>query len=101
MTCSRCGREEGRKLEKFEQNNLLGQYLEETDYSGLCSLCEKDLTSQLNKRKKYPFPGPNGDLLNGIHYYTENGLMVFTELYHIARGYCCENNCRHCSYKSK
>ncbi|MFB0945197.1 MAG: DUF5522 domain-containing protein [Spirosomataceae bacterium] len=31
-------------------------------------------------------------------YYTETGLMVFTEAYHRKRGYCCKSNCRHCPY---
>ena len=34
-------------------------------------------------------------------YYFENGLMVFTEAYHLKRGYCCQNNCRHCPYGFK
>lgn len=34
-----------------------------------------------------------------IHYYFENGLMVFTEAWHLKRGYCCGNGCRHCPYK--
>ncbi len=31
-------------------------------------------------------------------WYFENGLMVFTEAYHLKRGYCCGNGCRHCPY---
>jgi hypothetical protein len=32
-------------------------------------------------------------------YYTdENGLSVFTANYHLKRGYCCGNRCRHCPY---
>lgn len=34
-------------------------------------------------------------------YYFENGLMVFTEKYHLKRGYCCQRGCRHCPYKSR
>lgn len=33
------------------------------------------------------------------NYYMENGYMVFTEAYHLARGYCCGNACRHCPYE--
>jgi len=33
-------------------------------------------------------------------YYTENRLLVFTAKYHLERGYCCRNGCRHCPYKS-
>ncbi len=31
-------------------------------------------------------------------YYFENGFLVFTEKYHLQRGYCCKNGCRHCPY---
>lgn len=34
-------------------------------------------------------------------YYVDNGLLVFTAAYHIARGYCCKNGCRHCPYGFK
>ncbi|MBL7859392.1 MAG: hypothetical protein JNM57_16995 [Cyclobacteriaceae bacterium] len=32
-------------------------------------------------------------------FYLENGLTVFTEAYHLKRGYCCKNACRHCPWK--
>ena len=35
------------------------------------------------------------------HYYFENGFLVFTEKYHLERGYCCGNGCRHCPYGFK
>ncbi len=39
------------------------------------------------------------NFLEGIHfYYDESGLMVLTEKYHLERGYCCGNGCRHCPY---
>lgn len=32
-------------------------------------------------------------------YYTnEEGFIVFTEKYHLKRGYCCKSNCKHCPY---
>jgi len=34
-------------------------------------------------------------------YYIENGLYVFTEAYHLKRGYCCKSGCRHCPYGFK
>jgi hypothetical protein len=37
-------------------------------------------------------------LKEGIDYYLEEGLMVFTSTYHLKRGYCCQNTCRHCPY---
>ncbi len=35
------------------------------------------------------------------YYLTEEGFVVFTEKYHLKRGYCCQSNCRHCPYVSK
>jgi len=32
------------------------------------------------------------------YYYNEDGLIVLTEKYHLERGYCCGNGCRHCPY---
>ncbi len=39
------------------------------------------------------------ELIEGKHYYIENGLMVFMEAYHLARGNCCGNACRHCPFE--
>jgi hypothetical protein len=36
--------------------------------------------------------------LEGIDYYIENGLLVFTAQYLRDRGYCCTSGCRHCPY---
>ena len=41
------------------------------------------------------------DFVEKIHYYLENGKIVFTEQYHINRGFCCGNKCRHCVYEPK
>ena len=38
------------------------------------------------------------ELIEGIDYYVESGLLVFTEYYLRERGYCCTNGCRHCPY---
>jgi len=32
------------------------------------------------------------------YYFLKNGLMVFTEVYHLQRGFCCKNECKHCPY---
>ena len=37
-------------------------------------------------------------LIEGEDYYLENGLMVLTAAYHLRRGYCCEQGCRHCPF---
>lgn len=31
-------------------------------------------------------------------YYNELGYFVFTEQYHLKKGYCCGNGCKHCPY---
>ena len=35
------------------------------------------------------------------YYYNKEGLIIFTEKYHLKRGYCCENKCKQCPYKYK
>ncbi|MGX9985009.1 DUF5522 domain-containing protein [Chryseobacterium sp. POL2] len=35
---------------------------------------------------------------NEDFYYNENGYKVFTATFHLKRGYCCKNGCRHCPY---
>jgi len=32
------------------------------------------------------------------YYFNEQGLMVFTAAYHLNRGYCCKNRCKHCPW---
>ncbi|MDR9399571.1 DUF5522 domain-containing protein [Salibacter sp.] len=32
------------------------------------------------------------------YYYSEEGYIVFTEKYHLKRGYCCQSGCLHCPY---
>jgi len=31
-------------------------------------------------------------------YLNEEGYMVFTREYHLKRGYCCKNACKHCPW---
>ena len=38
------------------------------------------------------------ELQEGLDYYFENGLFVFTAAFLLKRGYCCESGCRHCPY---
>ena len=38
-------------------------------------------------------------LFEGIDfYYNEEGFIVLTEKYHLEKGVCCGNGCRHCPY---
>lgn len=38
------------------------------------------------------------NLEEGDFYYSEEGFIVFTEQYHLKRGYCCKSGCKHCPY---
>lgn len=39
------------------------------------------------------------NFIEGIHfYYNVSNFIVFTEKYHLQRGYCCGNGCKHCPY---
>ncbi len=31
-------------------------------------------------------------------YFNKDGLLVFTEIFHLKKGYCCKNHCKHCPY---
>ncbi len=42
---------------------------------------------------KRPIPLEEGD-----YYTNEQGFRVFTEQYHLKRGYCCKSGCKHCPY---
>jgi hypothetical protein len=42
----------------------------------------------------------DAELQEGIDYYLENGLLVFTAVFLLRRGYCCESGCRHCPYQN-
>lgn len=37
-------------------------------------------------------------VLNIDYYLDPNGNLVFTEKYHLERGYCCQSGCFHCPY---
>lgn len=38
--------------------------------------------------------------VEGVHYYiNEQELVVLTAKYHLDRGYCCGNGCKHCPYE--
>ncbi len=79
----------------------------------LCPSCLKEAT--INKINEYTDSLIPEDALNnkakdlpqttkqieGIDYYLKNGYQVFTAWYHLKRGYCCNNGCRHCPYGYK
>lgn len=40
----------------------------------------------------------NVDFIKDTHYYIDGERVVFTTLFHLERGSCCGNGCRHCPY---
>jgi len=47
-------------------------------------------------------PNSKEKLKEGKDFYLlESGLIVFTEAYHLKRGYCCKNACRNCPYDNR
>ena len=68
-------------------------FLKESHFDCLCNQCLNDLINRVTNA----LDGPTFST-EGIHYTLENGLLVFTELNHIQRGYCCKSDCRHCPY---
>lgn len=39
--------------------------------------------------------------VENVHFYLEDGKVVFTDLYHKERGSCCGKKCRHCPFVPK
>jgi len=50
------------------------------------------------KKDTFSMQFNNNNLDPEDFYYSEEGFKVFTKIYHLKRGYCCKNNCRHCPY---
>ena len=59
------------------------------------------MTSDMNDSEKDADAATQRDteLQEGIDYYLEDGLFVFTAAFLLRRGYCCESGCRHCPYQ--
>jgi hypothetical protein len=41
------------------------------------------------------------EFIENVHYYIDDTRVIFTEQYHLERGECCGNKCRHCPYDPK
>jgi len=42
--------------------------------------------------------GKDTELEEGVDYYLEEGMLIFTAAFLRKRSYCCESGCRHCPY---
>ena len=103
-SCSRCKKEIQCRIDAIEkcacsQVELTEDciaFLKKTNYDCLCNTCLIEINVLVLQADSMP-----SKVVEDLHYYMENGLLVFTELNHIQRGYCCESNCRHCAYGFK
>ncbi len=79
--------------------------------SCLCPAClKKEMVKRVNELESHWLAGVKSipDIpamtaeyqpVEDIDYYlNEEGLMVFKAWYHLRRGYCCGNGCKHCPY---
>lgn len=105
LQCKRCGQFFDCKAHDIELcqcstvklNSATLAFLQNTTWGCLCSNCLLQIDHAIANIQGKVFPKP-GELVEGRHYYEENGLWVFTEHYHMLRGTCCKSGCRHCAY---
>jgi hypothetical protein len=74
------------------------QFLKGAYWNILCSSCVSELDILLENASQETQPLSKKILVKRVHYYIENGFWVFTSYYHILKGTCCQNRCRHCAY---
>lgn len=80
----------------------------ESGKSCLCSFCLKKavqakIESYVDQVKRGEIPNQahkysTPKLVEGIDFHMENDLMVLSSWFHLKRGECCGNACRHCPY---
>jgi len=77
-----------------ERVDIAGELLRQVpvDDRGRVCLCAR-CVAEHNRRRNYR-PEP----IAGDHYLEAGGRLVFTAAYHLRRGYCCDNGCRHCPF---
>ncbi|MEJ0034412.1 MAG: DUF5522 domain-containing protein [Bacteroidota bacterium] len=56
------------------------------------------MTENENDKEKKDKEEGHGGHVGPPMFYMENGFVVFTEEFHLKRGYCCKSGCRHCPY---
>lgn len=108
LSCKRCGMLftcakqaiESCQCDGVNVGSATRRFLENTTWGCLCSKCLREIDVRVAYAQEHVFP-TSDELIEGLHYYLENGFWVFTEQYHILRGHCCKSGCRHCAYGFK
>ncbi len=98
--CSRCNQSsvEINSINEWISDNKIVPFLEKCYFDTLCNRCIEEIKLQISSTSTVTLPKR---LIQGDHYYIENGKWVFTEKYHLQKNYCCNNECRHCPYGFK
>ena len=107
--CSRCDKKVefngGDRLNRQSSEVRISKntkvFLAKTEFNFLCEKCLSELDKMVRLSTKQSSSGQSELITENLHYYKENGLLVFTEFYHLQRGKCCRNSCRHCAYGFK
>lgn len=73
-------------------------FLTKTYFDCLCNTCLEIINRKVAASKSHSFPTQKNEFIEGVHFYKEGNMWVFTELYHLLKGSCCGNGCRHCAY---
>jgi hypothetical protein len=112
-TCSKCNAQFS--CGSFSEENCwcssLPNIIKVTDQGCLCKSClvveiSNRISQLLEDVEKGKFARPDftqyqtSELVEGIDFYVESGMYVFTQWYHLKRGHCCNSGCRHCPYQS-
>ena len=101
-TCQRCEKKTNSNTSFFSTcNEKIKHYLKKTTYQCLCEKCLAEIEKLVNESDGLSFPKTSQELVEGEHYYIQNGYWIFTEKYHYLRGNCCQNGCKHCVYGYK
>ncbi len=79
-------------------NRETREFLTKTYFDCLCNTCLETLKRKVIAAKSHSFPTEKNVFIEGVHFYKEGNMWVFTELYHLLKGSCCGNGCRHCVY---
>jgi len=82
-------------------SDLTQSFIAKTDFDCLCRNCLLQLNQLVRISAQHTFPRQKEFFIEGLHFYKEQDNWVFTELYHLLRGHCCKNGCRHCVYGFK
>src|ERR1700722_4970600 len=97
-TCSRCGAQFKCGPRDGAVQCWCGDLPPIQPTAGADCLCPACLTIEVSLQKRKP-DRFNSAMVEGVDYYLEGAAVVFTASYHLRRGSCCGNGCRHCPYR--